>query len=64
MIEITKGEHENLMRKSLFLDNLEYAGVDSWTGYEYAHEGFVEDTGMDYWDFNLEKYNEQEENNK
>lgn len=37
-VTITKEEYERLQRDSLWLQCLESAGVDNWSGYDYAQE--------------------------
>lgn len=38
LIRITQEKFEELVEASALLDALKAAGVDSWDGYEYAHE--------------------------
>lgn len=37
-VNIPKGEYEDLLEASAFLDALEAAGVDNWVGYDFARE--------------------------
>lgn len=60
-VTITKKEYENLMRSSIMLESLEIAGVDNWVGQGFAFDGFEEETGMDYWDFDIDEYLGEEE---
>jgi len=41
-ITITKKEYESLLEDSKWLQALEGAGVDNWSGYDYAREIFNE----------------------
>jgi hypothetical protein len=38
MVTIPKKEYEQLKEDSEWLGYLRSAGVDNWSGYEYAHE--------------------------
>jgi hypothetical protein len=38
MPEITQEEYDELKERSKILEALEQAGVDNWSGYEYAME--------------------------
>ena len=38
MVTITKTEYERLLKKERWLECLEAAGVDNWSGIEYAYE--------------------------
>ena len=38
MVTIPKSEYEWLLKKSDWLETLEAAGVDNWSGIEYAYE--------------------------
>lgn len=40
MIEISVERFEDLLRTEKILNALEAGGVDNWSGYEYAFEGF------------------------
>lgn len=42
-ITILKEEYESLLKDVRFLRALEGAGVDNWSGYDYACELFHED---------------------
>lgn len=37
-ITITQEEYDNLVERSRWLECLESAGVDNWSGYDYARE--------------------------
>lgn len=37
-VTISKKEYEELVKDGQFLRCLQYAGVDNWSGYEYALE--------------------------
>lgn len=37
-VEITKLEYDTLIERSEWLDHLENAGVDNWSGYSVAQE--------------------------
>lgn len=37
-VTISKKEYESLLKDSLFLECLQGAGVDNWSGYDYAIE--------------------------
>jgi hypothetical protein len=38
LMTITRKEYESLVADSNFLEALQSAGVDNWSGYDYAHE--------------------------
>ena len=38
MVTITKKEYDSLLEDSFFLECLRGAGVDNWSGYDYAIE--------------------------
>ena len=38
MVTISKLEYDQLLENSEFLECLEAAGVDNWSGYDYASE--------------------------
>ena len=42
MVTITKKEYDELIQDSIFLQCLEGAGVDNWSGYSYAQEMMAE----------------------
>ena len=42
-ITITKKEYQSLLQDSKWLQALEGAGVDNWSGYDYAREIFNEE---------------------
>ena len=42
MIEVTEDEYKHMNERILFLDALHAAGVDNWSGYEFAQETFYE----------------------
>lgn len=43
VVEITKEEYEELVNNTRFLNALDAAGVDNWTGYGEAWEIYEED---------------------
>lgn len=45
MITITQAEYDSLVEDRYWLNCLENAGVDSWSGIDYAHELKGEDDG-------------------
>lgn len=44
-ITIPLKEYNDLIDSQAWLDALESAGVDNWSGYDYAVELYKEDTG-------------------
>ena len=42
-IEISKSRYEELLNAETFLECLEGAGVDNWSGYEIAQEMFEQE---------------------
>jgi hypothetical protein len=38
MVTITKAQHDHLLKKDDWLSCLEQAGVDNWSGWDYAQE--------------------------
>lgn len=42
-VTITEEEYQSLLDDSLWLNCLENAGVDNWSGYDYARELFNEE---------------------
>ena len=46
-ITITKSEYESLLEDRKRLRSLEAAGVDNWSGYDYARELYEEDDDDD-----------------
>lgn len=46
-VTITKAEYESLLDDRHLLSCLECAGVDNWSGYDYAREMYNEDCEED-----------------
>lgn len=42
-VTISKSEYERLLKAEAFLNALEAAGVDNWSGYDFACEMFNEE---------------------
>lgn len=42
-VTISKEEYEDLLDKQMFLNALQNAGVDNWSGYGYAYELLAEE---------------------
>lgn len=42
-VTISKDEYEDLLDKKMFLNALQNAGVDNWSGYGYAYELLAEE---------------------
>lgn len=43
-VTITKEEYQSLLDDQLWLNCLENAGVDNWSGYDYARQLYNEET--------------------
>lgn len=43
MVTITRDRYEDMLDRLHFLSCLECAGVDNWSGYDYAQELYQED---------------------
>jgi len=46
-IEVDQEDYEELLEKAFWLSCLEEAGVDNWTGYDYAKEIYEEKNSQD-----------------
>ena len=44
MVTITEEEYQSLLDDQLWLNCLENAGVDNWSGYDYARQLYNEET--------------------